>query len=75
MLATLGSATTLPLLGRSLDRFPTVAVAAATILMLAAATALMGLAASIPALVAALYVLRLFGQGMMTQAAMTATGR
>jgi MFS family permease len=75
MLATLGSAATLPLLGRSLDRFPTAAVAAATILMLAAATALMGLAASIPTLVAALYLLRLFGQGMMTQTALTATGR
>lgn len=75
MLATLASAATLPLFGRALDRFSTLAVAATTILMLAAATALMGLAASIPALVIALYTLRLFGQGMMTQTAMTATGR
>jgi MFS family permease len=75
MLATLLSAATLPLLGRSLDRFPTVAVAAATILMLAVATSLMGFAESVSMLVAALYLLRLFGQGMMTQTAMTATGR
>jgi len=75
MLATLASAATLPLFGRALDRFSTVAVAAVTILMLAAATALMGTAGSIPGLFAALYLLRLFGQGMMTQTAMTATGR
>ena len=75
MLATLASAATLPLFGRALDRFPTVAVAAVTILMLAASSALMGVAGSLPTLVVALYLLRLFGQGMMTQTAMTATGR
>lgn len=75
MLATLLSAATLPFLGRPLDRYPTVAVAIVTILMLACACAVMGFAGSLPVLVLALYMLRLFGQGMMTQTAMTATGR
>ncbi len=75
MLATLLSAATLPFLGRPLDRYPTVAVAVATMLMLAAACAVLGYAGSLPMLVLALYMLRLFGQGMMTQTAMTATGR
>jgi MFS family permease len=44
-------------------------------LMLAAACAVLGYAGSLPTLVLALYMLRLFGQGMMTQTAMTATGR
>ena len=75
MIATLASAATLPFLGKPLDRLSTVVVAAVTIVMLAAATALMGVASSIITLLAALYLLRLFGQGMMTQVAMTATGR
>ncbi|WP_062228581.1 MFS transporter [Aureimonas frigidaquae] len=75
MLATLGSALTLPFLGRVMDRYPTVSVAAGTILMLAAATVAMGLSTSLPFLVLSLYLLRLFGQGMMTQTALTATGR
>lgn len=75
MLATLLSAATLPLLGKPLDRYPAVRVAIATMVMLAVATIAMGLAGSLVALVFALYLLRLFGQGMMTQTAMTATGR
>ncbi|MDQ2632728.1 MAG: MFS transporter, partial [Pseudomonadota bacterium] len=75
MLATLLSAATLPLLGKPLDRYPAVRVAIATMVMLAFATMAMGLAGSLVALVFALYLLRLFGQGMMTQTAMTATGR
>ncbi|WP_082491050.1 MFS transporter [Aureimonas sp. Leaf454] len=75
MLATLGSALTLPFLGRVLDRYRTITVAVGTMIMLALATVFMGLSASIPALVLSLYLLRLFGQGMMTQTALTATGR
>jgi MFS family permease len=75
MLATVLSAATLPFLGRPLDRYSTVVVAMATMLMLAGASIVMGLAGSLVALVLALYLLRLFGQGMMTQTAMTATGR
>ena len=75
MLATLLSAATLPFPGRPLDRYPAVTMAVATMLMLACACAVMGYAGSLPTLVLALYMLRLFGQGMMTQTAMTATGR
>ncbi len=75
MLATLLSAATLPLLGRPLDRYSTLVMAVVTMLMLACATVAMGLAGSLPTLVLALYLLRLFGQGMMTQTALTATGR
>lgn len=75
MAATLASAATLPTLGWTLDRFKAWQVAAVTVLCLALATALMSFAASLPLLVLALYVLRLFGQGMMTETAMTATGR
>ncbi|MBP0615922.1 MFS transporter [Jiella mangrovi] len=75
MAATLASAATLPALGWTLDRFKAWQVAAATVLCLSLATAVMSLAASLPLLVLALYMLRLFGQGMMTETAMTATGR
>jgi MFS family permease len=75
MLATLGSALTLPFLGRVLDSYRTLTVAAGTLVMLTLATVSMGLSTSVPALVLSLYMLRLFGQGMMTQTAFTATGR
>lgn len=75
MLATLGSAFTLPFLGRVIDRYRTTTVASGTIVMLAVATVAMGLSTSLLFLVLSLYLLRLFGQGMMTQTALTATGR
>ncbi|MBO0903504.1 MFS transporter [Jiella sonneratiae] len=75
MAATLASAATLPALGWTLDRFRAWQVAAATVVCLALATALMSSVASLPILFLALYLLRLFGQGMMTETAMTATGR
>lgn len=75
MLATLLSALTLPFLGRLLDRFSVAAVATGTMLMLAAAIVMFGLVWSLPTLVFAIYMLRLFGQGMMSQTALTATGR
>ncbi|TIP98102.1 MAG: MFS transporter, partial [Mesorhizobium sp.] len=55
--------------------YSTVTMAIATMLMLACASIAMGFAGSLPTLLLALYLLRLFGQGMMTQTALTATGR
>ena len=75
MAATLASAATLPALGGLLDRHPAWKIAAANILALAAATAAMAFSTAIPFLVLTLYLLRLFGQGMMTEIALTATGR
>lgn len=75
MLATLGSALTLPWLGRIVDIYPAAKVA--LIIMPALALGMVGMALSqhIVALVLVIYLLRLFGQGMMTQNALTATGR
>lgn len=75
MIATLASALSLVALGRVLDVRPTAQVAAGVILALAAAALLMASATSVPALLLALYLLRLFGQGMMSHTAMTAMGR
>ncbi|MBB4003576.1 MFS transporter [Aurantimonas endophytica] len=75
MLATLLSALTLPFLGRLLDRYSIATVATGTMLLLAAAIVMFGLVWSLPTLVFAIYMLRLFGQGMMSQTALTATGR
>ena len=75
MVATLMSAGTLPFLGRLLDRFSVLTVSIGTMVMLAAATVAFGLAWSVPSLLAAIYMLRLFGQGMMTEVALTAIGR
>ncbi|WP_245414885.1 MFS transporter [Aureimonas flava] len=75
MLATLASAATLPFLGRAIDRFPTRRVASATVVGLAAACVVMATVPSVPVLVVALYLLRLCGQGMMSQTAFTAVGR
>ena len=75
MFATLASAMCLPFLGRIVDvlRAPT------TILLvvptLAGATLMAGMATSVTTLAGALFLLRLFGQGMMTHIALTATGR
>lgn len=75
MLATLGSALTLPALGRTLDRFSVLQVAAAVILTLAGFCLAMALVPNAIVLVIVIYGLRLFGQGMMSNTAMTATGR
>ncbi|WP_439527300.1 MFS transporter [Pannonibacter sp.] len=75
MLATLGSALTLPTLGRTLDRFSVLQVAAAVILTLAGFCLAMALVPNAIVLVIVIYGLRLFGQGMMLNTAMTATGR
>jgi len=75
MVATLGSALTLPFLGRIVDHISV----AKTILIITPALALavfaMGLSQSVILLVAIIYCLRLFGQGMMTHTSMTAMGR
>jgi MFS family permease len=75
MFATLASALCLPFLGRIVDvvRVPTTIVLVVPIL--AAASLMAGLASSVTTLVVAIFVLRLFGQGMMTHIALTATGR
>ncbi|UUP15579.1 MFS transporter [Nitratireductor thuwali] len=75
MLATLASALTLPYLGQIVDRYSPRAVTLFIVPMLALACVSMALSRSIAVLVVTVYLLRLFGQGMMTQNAMTAIGR
>lgn len=75
MLATFASALTLPLIGKSVDRYPAATVACVNIPLLAAAAVAMSLSGSIIALVIVIYSLRLLGQGMMTHNALTAIGR
>ncbi|MEO1552813.1 MAG: MFS transporter [Pseudomonadota bacterium] len=75
MIATIGSALTLPFLGRTLDHMPGWKVARFVIPSLAAACVLLAFAPSLIWLVVALYGLRLFGQGMMTHTAYTEIGR
>ena len=75
MLATLGSAATLPFLGRVLDIMPGWRVVLFVIPCLAMACLLIAYAPSVAVMVLALYLLRLFGQGMMTHTALTETGR
>lgn len=75
MVATLASASTLPWLGRTLDLMPGWKVARFTLPALAVACVLVVLAPNVAVLGLALYLLRLFGQGMMTEIAHTETGR
>lgn len=75
MVATLASALTLPWLGKILDR---VSPAKANLLimpLLALGALGMAFSTHLILLVIVIYLLRLFGQGMMTQNALTATGR
>ncbi len=75
MLATLASAMTLPWLGRTLDLMPGWKVARFTIPALAAACLLIAVAPNVAVLTLSFYLLRLFGQGMMTEIAFTEIGR
>ncbi|MBV7256205.1 MFS transporter [Pacificimonas sp. WHA3] len=75
MVATLGSAATLPLLGRALDIMPGWQVARFVIPILAAACLLLAWSPHVALLLIALYLLRLFGQGMMSHIALTEIGR
>jgi MFS family permease len=75
MLATLASAISLPWLGRTLDLMPGWKVIRFTMPIFALACVLITVAPNLAVLVIALYLLRLFGQGMMTETAYTETGR
>ena len=75
MFATLASALCLPFVGRLVDVVPAHRTVALVAPVLAGASLLAGYASSVPMLVAAVFMLRLFGQGMMTHIALTTTGR
>lgn len=75
MFATLASAMCLPFVGRLVDVIPAHRTIAAVMPVLAAATVLAAYASSIMVLIGAIFLLRLFGQGMMTHIALTTTGR
>jgi len=75
MFATLASALCLPFFGRLVDLIPAHKMIALVMPVLAAATLMAGYAPSVTVLVVAIFLLRLFGQGMMTHMALTATGR
>jgi MFS family permease len=75
MAATLASAMTLPQFGKIVDRYSPMAVTLLIVPGLALACVLMAASHSIVMLVVTIYMLRLFGQGMMTHNAMTATAR
>lgn len=75
MAATLASALTLPWLGRITDLYGAAAVTLIIVPALALGAVGMAFSAHPATLVLVIYMLRLFGQGMMTQNALTATGR
>ncbi|MGB5720344.1 MAG: MFS transporter [Woeseiaceae bacterium] len=75
MFATLASAVCLPLVGRLADLVPAHHLVAMVMPVLAGAALMAGYASSVPILVVAVFLLRLFGQGMMTHIALTSTGR
>lgn len=75
MIGTLASALTLPHLGTLVDRFPVRRMVLFVGVMLAIAATAMALSRHVVFLVVAVYLLRLFGQGMMTHTAYTATAR
>lgn len=75
MAATLASALTLTRLGQVVDRYGARRVVAFTLPMLALASALMALSGQVALLLGSLYLLRLFGQGMMSHTAFTLMGR
>ncbi|MEM9334899.1 MAG: MFS transporter [Pseudomonadota bacterium] len=75
MFATLASAMCLPFIGRLVDVIPEHRTILIVVPILAGATLLAAYAPSVAVLVVAIFLLRLFGQGMMTHIALTATGR
>lgn len=75
MFATLASAVCLPFLGRIVDFVPAHRMILLVVPVLAGATLMAGYASSVLVLVLAIFLLRLFGQGMMTHIALTSTGR
>lgn len=75
MIATLASALTMPRFGQIVDRYSAKTVTIIIVPTLALACVLMAFSRSVLLLAATIYLLRLFGQGMMTQNAYTAMGR
>lgn len=75
MFATLASALSLPRLGQIVDRYSVRKVVLFVVPMLALASASMALSRHLVLLFVTIYLLRLFGQGMMVHAAYTATAR
>ena len=75
MFATLASAVCLPFIGRLLDVVQAHRMIALVVPVLAGAALLAGYATSLPILIFAIFLLRMFGQGMMTHIALTSTGR
>jgi len=75
MLATLASALTLPRLGQVVDRHSVLKVTLVIVLMLALAALMMALGNHYVLLLFTIYLLRLFGQGMMVHCAYTAIAR
>ncbi|MBU4530458.1 MAG: MFS transporter [Hoeflea sp.] len=75
MLATLASAASLPLIGRVIDRISVASTVLLAAPILAIACILMAWSNSLVVLVLAIYLLRLFGQGMLSHIAFTAMGR
>lgn len=75
MAATLCSALTLPRLGQTVDRHPVRSVVLVVLPMLALAAVLMAASRHVALLFLAVYLLRLFGQGMATHTAYTAIAR
>jgi len=75
MLATLGSALTLPLFGRIVDYISVSKTVLIIVPALALACLAMAWSSSVFLLIVVLYCLRLFGQGMMTHTSITAMGR
>jgi MFS family permease len=75
MLGTLASALTLPRVGQIVDSYSVRTVTLIIVPSLAVACLLMAFAHHMALLVLAIYMLRLFGQGMMSQNAFTAAGR
>jgi len=75
MFATLASALCLPFVGRLVDVMPEHRTIVLVVPVLSGATLMAAFAPSVAVLAAAIFLLRLFGQGMMTHIALTATGR
>lgn len=74
-LATMASAVVMVFMGGVTDRFRVRLIAPVILISLAAATVLMSFITGVAALVVAIFLLRLMGQGMMGQTAMVAMSR
>ncbi|MDG4718888.1 MULTISPECIES: MFS transporter [Thalassospira] len=72
---TIGSALCLPVVGRWIDKVDILAYSLATMALLALGCVMISLASNVWMLIAALFVLRLAGQGLMTHVSMTGIAR